>query len=220
MRNPLIDDILGSTNAFEILGLPSSCTDPDEVYRAFQERQRAVHPDRTRDPRALEAMQRLGVAYNKISQKLAPRTQRSVEPDQSPSSMFGGLLRLVGTAFFIFLVAKYVFHFEFSSEGFGSDDISRDKLKGFLTFEMPHGQHYMEMNPAKFRKKFYVPRWWAEENVMRFQSRGSLMAKLNEVADVLWKEQLEIDCELEHNRMGKGGKQCQALKTAGFERRE
>jgi hypothetical protein len=216
MHNSLIDEILGSSNAFDILGLPHNCTDPDLIHDAFLARQRAVSPERTRDPRSREAMKRVGLAHNAILEDLQPKPTPDIQ--QSPGCC-SALMKLFKVLFFIVLIAKLFFGVEFHFDGFGSNDISREKLKGLVSFEMKQGQQMLEMNSARFGKKFYLPRWWAEEHLMRYSNGHELMSKLNEVADELWKEQLEIDCELEYNRAGKPGRQCQALNKAGFQRR-
>jgi hypothetical protein len=121
----------------------------------------------------------------------------------------GTLLRLglILCGFYYALV--YVFGLDLSF--ISPSGVSRNSLKGILKFELTPGEQAMELTSEKYSKKYYMPKWWVESRIRTTPNHRKMFERMNEVADVLWKERVEIDCELEKNRIGHPGTKCAAL---------
>ena len=86
--NDTIDAILAATNHYQVLGLtnPDDASDATTLRKAYLKRSVQVHPDKTADPRATGAFQKVALAYQVLSDESTRREYdaRGMNSDTHP----------------------------------------------------------------------------------------------------------------------------------------
>lgn len=78
-------EVLAAKDYFEVLAIPSTCRDDNEVRKAYMKRSRRCHPDKCQHPRATEAFQRIAEAFSGL------KTHRDRLSYRAEQSMNGGM---------------------------------------------------------------------------------------------------------------------------------
>jgi hypothetical protein len=93
-----------------------------------------------------------------------------------------------------------------------SNQFTRKHLKGILTFQNLPGVQTFQQRSPRHNIEYFVPVWWLENELTGHFRPSVLSSKLGKVADELWIEHLDIQCEVEKNALGKEGRQCNKRK--------
>lgn len=221
---------------------PEVCKDPKILKSAKNKILMKIHPDKCNHERASEAFQKVNKAYDVLSDERqreiydqfgeeGPRKQTRARYQQQYyqqdpfAHMFGEMFRanmerghrnqnyngqrpqLTGLiTIMIFIVILFGGNGGLSLFKF-SNPFTRDKLKGILSFEsIPNA---MQRHSAKYRTLYYIPSWWLSQIG---GVREAMLRDLDKVADKMWEEEIEIQCELEVNVLKSEGKKCAAMK--------
>ncbi|OHT15441.1 hypothetical protein TRFO_14031 [Tritrichomonas foetus] len=85
--------------------------------------------------------------------------------------------------------------------------INKQTLKGILTFDNQDGRS-MQRYSRKYRQKYFLP--YSYTNRFERSKQFKYLKKIDSVADEMWKDEIDIRCELEKKQIGKEGSQCMA----------
>jgi hypothetical protein len=132
------------------------------------------------------------------------QNQHNVAPNPSE------LLRRFAPILFLLVLFTFL-HSGFSFRSlfeFTSNRISRKYLKGVLTFEAQPGIASFQEKSPRHGVNYFVPVWWLQSELSARLNHAELAGKLGKVADEMWIEYVNIQCELEKNIIGKEGRQC------------
>jgi hypothetical protein len=218
-----IQRILSAANHFEVLGLsPAQCNDPTSVRRAFQELSSPLRPDRCDDPDAARALELLCQA-NTVLGNSSARAQylARLRAPRNAGGADGAFCRQTGAASpsltgllpgllpMLLIVAGLLVHAGGGvSSFFGGPKVNRGTLKGILSFQPLTGVEAWQRSSRTHRIKYFVPVWWVEGVVRGGMGQHELVGALDSVADEMWIEHLQIQCEIEKNIVGKPDKMC------------
>ena len=218
-----VERILKETNLYRVLGVTvQECEEGERpVKQAFHRIAKVVHPDRCDHPRAAEAFQRASYAYEVLrdpqkreqydqfgeegkpeprprpERRRQPREQENFKPWQACWTMV--FLILMALAPNVKAVVR----------GWsGAYGVNRNALKGMIVFEAQPG--HAQRQSQKYKVQYYVPSWWMANHVQGLARREweKMLGQLDKVADEFYEEELEINCELEKNRLGREGNSC------------
>jgi hypothetical protein len=218
-----IQRILSARNYFEVLGLsPTQCNNPTSVRLAFQELASPLRPDRCDDPEAGRALEILSQANSVLgnparrAQYLAKFQARDRafhhQTDAALPSLTTFLFRFLPALFFIgvFLLLQSGPRISWF---FSGPKITRSAVKGILNFEPLKDVETWQRNSAVHRVQYFVPIWWVQSAVHGGMNQIEVGHRLDAVADEMWIEYLDIQCEIEKNVVGKEDKMCRKRDT-------
>ena len=89
--------------------------------------------------------------------------------------------------------------------------INRKSVKPILNFEDIKGIQTFSRKSFKYGIQYFIPVWWLQ-NLNNGMSMKEIENKLDNIADILYKEDIEIKCELEKNKLKKESIYCSKLK--------
>lgn len=217
-RNAEVERIIRETNLYRVLGVSiQDCDNPDALKSALRKREKLVHPERCDHPGAVEALARLRHAYDVLSDpeqrdkydqfgeeipepppqpNPEPRQQRPRPRQQEEQSWCSGMCMY----FFWLIIILAAPNILQTLMGMWSNRVSRSSMKGILSFQ--RATSCAERKSAKYGVRYYVPTWFLHPQT------DSFLRNMDGVADVLYEEELDIDCELEKNQLGREGTKC------------
>ena len=221
-RNAEVERIIRETNLYRVLGVSiQDCDNPDALKSALSKREKLVHPERCDHPRAVEALARLRHAYDVLSDpeqrdkydqfgeeipepppqpNPEPRQQRPrPRPRQQEEQPRCSGMCIYLICFIIFMGAPNILQTGMSML---SNRVTRSSMKGILSFQ--RDSSCAERKSAKYGVRYYVPAWFLATH----QPTDTFLQNMDGVADVLYEEELNIDCELEKNQLGREGTKC------------
>jgi curved DNA-binding protein CbpA len=205
MRSLEVDRILSSPNYYSMLQVtPEQCvTNPESINASYFQMGQQLAPDVCTDPRARQAFTRLSRARHTLldpehrsDSDLSLRNQQSWQSNR----LFDCLAPVI-----VLVIGLLLWPSAFNVGDITSQKLLRKHLKAVLKFEpIPEVQTWQQKS-LEHGVQYYVPTWWLENELNERMSRDKLVWK---IADELWIEHLDIQCEVEKNVIGQEGRQC------------
>ena len=141
-------------------------------------------------------------------------TQNQPQQEQGPQrgaprfNIFSKIINNFRLIFFIiFLLYTMVSNSSIDFKFRIHNPISRNGLKGIISFTEFDSQRYQKKSP-KYGVAYSIPSWWINSVSRSY----SFWRDVGKVADQLYEEELQIQCELEKNRNIHDGNACKKMK--------